>query len=425
MLVNRSPALALALTLAASLFLTRPVEAGTVPTLLANQVLLWDDPTPLPPSGEFGATLAATDGADGSLFVLVGAPNAGAAQLFELPPGTNLWTSHPPIQPTSPQKMPVALDFYALYAGLDPGGATTSIRRTDGQAQVSGIDGAPVSALVTSGTTLAIGQPDYFGGSGRVRIYEQTGPNAWVHAKTFVGGFPDRLGSSLAIDGPVIVAGAPGRGDNGAVYAFARATSWIELQVIDSPAAGQTEAGFGWAVALDGDLLAIGSPYLDRTTAPGELVDAGGVYVYEVITFPFLEFDYQALLRPPGLNHGDRFGQSVDLAASATGGVELVAGAPGEDNSGPNTGAVYRYLRTSHPHASSWHLVSRLVNFDPLDEESLGQTVALGEAGVFAGAPSGLVGEDVSEGRVLFFDFRLFADGFESGDTSAWTESFP
>ncbi len=401
-------------------------QAGTVPTLLANQVLAWDDPTPLPPSGEFGATLSLEDTASGSLFLFVGAPNAGAAQLFELGPDTNLWLSHPPILPTTPQQMPVAVDFYALYATLDPGGATSSLRRADtGQALVSGIDGGEVWALVMSGTTMAIGQPEFFGGSGRVRIYEQTGADTWVHAKTFVGGFPDRLGRSLAIDGAVIVAGAPGRGDNGAVHVYARAASWIELQEIDSPASGQTGAEFGHAVALDGDLLAIGSPFLDRATPPPALIDAGGVYVYEVLTFPFLEFELQALLRPPGLSDVDYFGSSVDVAEPTPGWPVLVAGSPGEDNSGTNTGAVYRYLRTSDPDASSWHPVSRMVNFDPLDFESLGATVALGQLGVFAGAPSGSTGEDVTTGVVLFFDFRIFADGFESGDTSAWTEVVP
>ncbi len=400
-------------------------HAGTVPTRTEDQTLLWDYLTELPPGPAFGATLALADTPDASSIAIVGAPQAGAAQRFSLGPGATSWVSHPPILPTAPQYLPVTAGFYLLYAMLDSGGATTSLRHADsGQVEVSGIDGGWVWALVMDGTTLAIGQPDFFGGSGRVRIYEQQSPGSWMLAKTFVGGFADQLGRGLAIDGPVIVAGAPGRGDNGAVHVYARAGSWIELQEIVSPASSQTGADFGWAVALDGDLLAVGSPYLDRTTAPGALTDAGGGYVYEVVTLPFLEFELQALLRPAEATDHDWFGWSVDLAASPTGSVELVAGAIGEDDGGVNAGAVYRYLRTGNPHASSWHLVHRLKRSEPLDYDQLGTTVALGAAGVLAGAPY-TTEHPGTPGAVLFFGNRIFADGFESGDTSAWTETFP
>lgn len=413
-----------ALALAGLVGLT--LGAAAVETRTESETLFWEHTPALPLASAFGATLALEDTAAGTAFAFVGAPGVGAAQLYELGLDETIWGTHTTLFPTTNQYLPLAIDGFPLYAALDAGGATTSIVRADtGQALVSGISGAGVESLVKSGSTLAFGQPDFFGGSGRVRIYEQNGAGTWVHAETFVGGFGDRLGEALAADGPVVVAGASNEGDNGAVHVYARTTSWIELQEILSPAAGQSDAGFGWAVALDGDLLAIGSPRLDRTTAPGALTNAEGVYVYEVVTLPFLLFELQALLRPPGVNDHDWFGSSVDLVEQSSGAVELAAGAPGDDSGANNSGAVYRYLRTGNPHASSWHPVTRMVNSQPVDLEQLGTTVALGQAGVLAGAPFGSFGAGATSGLVLFFDARIFADGFESGDLSAWDTVVP
>ncbi len=418
-------ALARSATLAGLGLVAHATQVGVVGTRVQSETLFWDHTPELENDAAFGATLAMEDVESGTAFALAGAPGAGAAQLYELEPEDTIWGTHTNIPPTTGQPIPVAVESYALYAALDAGGATTSIRRTSGQVLVAGIDGGPVRSLAKNGSILAIGQPDFFGGAGRVRIYEQNGAGDWVLAETFIGGFPSRLGTALAADGLTVAAGAPNRGDNGAVHVFARAASWIELQVIESPATGQSGAEFGAVVALDGSHLAVGSPMLDRITPPPALTNGGGVHLYDALTFPFLQFELQATLRPPGLAHHDWFGTSVDLLVGGDGAVELVGGAPGDDSGANNAGAVYRYLRTQEPDASSWQLVNRMVNSDPVDLEQLGTTVALGEAGVLAGAPFGSFGAGATSGLVLFFGARIFADGFESGDTSAWTEVVP
>ncbi len=397
--------------------------AGAAGTLTQDETLFWDLDPLLPSNAGFGATLDMAETEAGYTFGIVGS-TAGAARLFELRPDETFWHGHTSIDPTTSQLVPVSVEGFAIYAALDPGGTTSTIRRTEGSVVIPTIDGGPVLSLVKRGTILAIGQPAFFGGSGRVRIYEDHGTGNWVLAKTFGGGFGDRLGAALAIDGQTVVAGAPGRGDNGAVHVYARATSWIELQVIDSPAASQVEAEFGGALA--GDILAVGSPWLDRTTAPGTLIDVGGVYVYEVVTFPFLLFELQALLRPAGATNHDFFGTSVDLFGPAAGSARLVAGAPGEDGEGAtNAGAIHQYARTGEGESSSWVEVTRMISSDPHPFERLGATVAITERGVLAGAPNGVVNSENSSGVVLFFGSRIFADGFESGDTSAWSAVEP
>lgn len=413
-------------------------RAGTVSIFTESETLFWDSEPGLPFDANFGATLAMAESLPGAGIykAFVGAPGAGAARQFEISLDEPGWGGSFSILPTSAQPMSVAFYGFPIHARLDAGGSTTSILRSDtGVVLVAGLDGGPVEALaihhfVPGGgepqvSFLAVGQPDYFGGAGRVRIYEQNGSGSWVLAETFIGGFPSHLGTALTADGLTVVAGAPDGGDNGRVHVFARAGSWIELQVIDSPATGQTEAEFGAAVALEGNHLVVGSPLLDRNTPPPALTNAGGVYVYDALRFPFLQFELQALLRPPGLAHHDWFGSSVDLLPRTTGAVELVGGAPGDDAGANNAGAVYRYLRTGEPDASSWHPVGRMVKDQPVDLEQLGSTVGLEDIGVLAGAPYGQFGGGATSGLVLFFDHRLFADGFESGDTSAWDAVVP
>lgn len=399
----------------------------TPPTLTETQRLAWDQSPALPGGAHFGATLASYDDASGTSLVFIGAPEEGAAQVYGKSALLPAWGSQVTLQPTTSQLLPVACDGFPLYAALDPGGATTSIIQANtGDVLLSGISGGPVASMAKTVGRLAIGQPDYLGGFGRVRIYEQACAGCpWAHAQSFVGPFGSRLGESLDIDGLVLVAGAPNEGDNGAVHIYARAAEWVELQVIDSPASGQTQAAFGKSLALDGDILAIGSPYLDRITPPPALTNAGGVYVYEVTTFPFLEFEIQALLRPPALTHQDWFGSSVDLMQLASGGVELVGGAPGDDGEADRSGAVYRYLRTRDPDATAWRLESRLVDGQAVALGSLGSTVAVGRYGILAGAPDGEDAVGGNSGVVLFFTTRIFADGFESGDTSAWSAVLP
>lgn len=418
----------LACVVASAVVAAPPASAGPPLTRTQDQIIAWDFPSmpELPPTAHFGATLAVGEGSAGEAVALIGAPGAPAGQHYELGPGEPFWTPQLTLLGGSPQPLPADVDTSIIIALLDFGGATTSIEEFGSTTTlVSGIGGGPVETLVKKGDILAVGQPEFFGSAGRVLIYERNSAGTWHLAATFAGGLGDELGRSLAIDGSVLVAGAPKAGDNGAVHIYARGSIWVELQVIDSPAANQLGAEFGGAVALAGDLLAVGSRLLDRTTAPSPLTNSGGVYIYEVVTFPFLEFELQALLRPPTASDHDWFGTSVDLEELTPGWPELVAGAPGEDDGAMDAGAVYRYLRSKHQHASGWRLADRLTSSQPVLLDKLGTTVARGKAGVLAGAPYGSSGEGSNSGLVLFFDARIFADSFESGDASAWTEVQP
>jgi hypothetical protein len=281
------------------------------------------------------------------------------------------------------------------------------------------IPGGAIGAVARDGDVLVVGQPDYEGG-GLVRIYEIDGEDSFVLRATFFGGSGDRLGDSVAVEGAVVVAGAPGDAPNGTVRVYVDVDPWVELQQVDSPAFSQTGARFGASVALAGDFLAIGSPEVDRVTSPGARTDVGAVYVYE---FEFLGFELSTLLRPAGAADDDGVGTSIALHDFGARGLVLAIGTPGEDVDGADEGAVHVFRSAG----AGWSHAARLVDGNGADGDALGTAVAIGELGVLAGAPFADANGVVDQGAVLYFDELLpvFIDDFENAGTGAWSDVQP
>jgi hypothetical protein len=117
--------------------------------------------------------------------------------------------------------------------------------------------------------------------SGAVYMYRRSG-NGWTAGQKLKGSAiaqSRRFGASLAMYGDVLVVGGPeddGRGtDAGAVWVFRLdpvMASWREEQRITADAMSYDR--FGYAVAVSGDYLAVGSPYHDGGT--GNLGDNFG-----------------------------------------------------------------------------------------------------------------------------------------------------
>ncbi len=148
-----------------------------------------------------------------------------------------------------------------------------------------------------------------------------------------------RFGSAVAFDGDLVAVGSPlasagGQAAAGTVSIFRRSGStWsLESTVIRAtPLAGD---GFGSAVALRGDFLAVGAPQAD----PSGKVDAGEATVFR--------FDGSSWVRTgtavsSPVTAGDRYGASLDLGGPSATPV-LAVGATGDDETGAaNCGAVY------------------------------------------------------------------------------------
>jgi hypothetical protein len=284
------------------------------------------------------------------------------------------------------------------------------------------------SAIAKLGSRLAIGESGFGGAAGRVRIYEAdpgTGDSELV--ATFSGETDSSLGHAVAMDGSILVAGAPREGDCGVVHVYVRldttateGVTWTELQTIDCPSATQVDAEFGAAVAISGALLAVGAPRLDRPN-PGGGADFGAVYTFRPVG---LLFELETLLRPGEVEADDRFGSSVALHSTpGTPNVALVAGAPGTDGvGGPDVGAAYLYLDWG----DRWRESGR---FSRLTEGgvSAGTSVAIGGMGILVGAPRYNCNGVVDQGAVFAWNgvVPLFFDGFDRGDLDTWSSVAP
>ena len=176
--------------------------------------------------------------------------------------------------------------------------------------------------VAISGDTIAAAAP--YGASSPVYLFRRAG-RSWVPEARLV--HPDGLpgvgfGVSLALDGHLLLVGAPGEGDGGVVHVYSRrAGQWTLVQRIEGPG-GQ----FGQALALRGDTAVVGAPSEGGHGAAYVLVRSRG------------EFRMAARLVSSAQMDNDAFGTSV-----AMDGDTLVVGAPnlGPVPTEPGRGAIH------------------------------------------------------------------------------------
>lgn len=239
------------------------------------------------------------------------------------------------------------------------------------------------SSVAISSSSLVVGASlDDSGGAnaGAMYIFDRDAASAtgWrleteLRAEDTVSG--DQFGGILALDGTTIVVGVPNDSDvgveSGAAYTFLRAGNiWQPTAKITAHAA-QANDQFGFSVALRGDTLVVGAHFdSDRGT------DAGSAYVFQQTG----AWTQQARLLAAGTEGFDRFGQAV-----AVGGDSLAVGALGDDDAGPDTGAVFVFHQ-DRSQADGWASTIKLTATDADPGDSFGNAVALDDDILLVGA---------------------------------------
>ena len=229
------------------------------------------------------------------------------------------------------------------------GGAASLIATLDGPIHVEpgGNFGNDVALL---GTTLAIGAPGPLGGAGavggRVSIYDiNLGKGSPVQLDVVIEGGSHELsqfGFSVALSESgatrALAAGMPGMdlmpGDHGTVevYRDSGDGQWL-LEASLAPDATSNMDGFGMAVGMGSDLLAVGAPYT-TSTAPAN--GTGIIYRFSPTSNTWL---YETTIHPVGATGGDQFGAAVAVSPG-----KVVFGAPGLASIvGQNTGQALLY----------------------------------------------------------------------------------
>ena len=235
------------------------------------------------------------------------------------------------------------------------------------------------SSVAIRGDLAVIGAKGKETDSGAAYVYERQS-GGWSQVAELVasdGEAGDLFGASVGIAENYVVVGAPGDdndggADVGAVYIFLRGSDGWSEQARLLPSAGATQDSFGVAVAIDGELIAVGSPNDDHNQG----TDAGSVYLYTPNGSTWQE---QAFLVVPDGGTGDRFGYSLALENTT-----LVIGAPGAYNDDVNgwSGLTYVFENTGN----NWAEEARLAASDIFDGEEFGVDVDLSDNYILVGA---------------------------------------
>ena len=247
-----------------------------------------------------------------------------------------------------------------------------------------GIDGATAVAGAPLQNAVTV-----FSGAAYVFTRTATG---WGREQRLVASdaaLSDQFGYSVAIDGDTIVVGSYGNNggglDSGAAYVFTRTAGVWTQQAKLLPADIAPQDGFGYSVAIDGETIVVGSPSDDDAGS-----GSGSAYVFVRSGATWIE---QGKLVAADGAEGDAYGTSVAVHLDTA-----VAGAPGADGAGINSGAAYVATRS----AGTWSQEAELTASVGAELDQFGRAVDVHEDSVIVGAP-GADGVDVDTGSATVF----------------------
>jgi len=228
-------------------------------------------------------------------------------------------------------------------------------------------------AVAIDGETAIVGA--HMDGPGTAWIFTRSG-TVWSQEARLIasdGGFMTMFGWSAALDADTALVGSPWAYgpsvQSGAAYAFARTgTTWSQQAKL-LPLDPVSWAGFGTAVATDGDRAFVGA-----TSAYGAASGSGAVYVFERSGTTWSQV---AKLDAADGAPLDGFGSSLSLL-----GDTLVIGAVGDDDHDLESGSVYVFERSG----SSWTQQAKLTASDGARGDNLGSSVSLDGDTLLVGA---------------------------------------
>lgn len=198
-----------------------------------------------------------------------------------------------------------------------------------------------------SGDTVVVGAPGYKvppglqAGVGAAYVFQLDGGN-WrqtAHIVDDAGQVQDFLGRDVAIDGDVVVVGSEAGGNptslnTGVALVYERANgTWSETSRL-IPAGAGVASEIGYAVDVRGSTIVIGSHRDDQFGT-----DSGAAYVYEKDATGWTQ---KSKLYNPSGRPGDHFGASV-----VTNGDSILVGARFDDDDGTDSGSLYVFAATS------------------------------------------------------------------------------
>ena len=241
------------------------------------------------------------------------------------------------------------------------------------------------AAVAVAGTRIIVGAPlDDAGATdaGSAYFYDLAGATPTVPVGTFTNPAPiigKNFGYAVALNGTVAAIGAPGESTGAAdagsayVYDVASGTPFAVVQTLNNPGPATNDL-FGKVVAVSGSRVVVGCENDD----PGALFDDGSAFVYDMAsgtpTVPVATF------ANPTPAAGDNFGREAAIV-----GTRIVVGAPGDDTAASNAGIGYVFDLTS---GTPTLPVLTLNQPGPAVGQKFGTATAVSGTRVIVGAPS-------------------------------------
>jgi hypothetical protein len=264
------------------------------------------------------------------------------------------------------------------------------------------------AVAISSGTVLvgAIGDDDYGPNSGSAYFFSEDS-TSWQTTIEDQKVWPDQLlrphgsspyfGSSVAIDDRYAVVGMNSTlsASTDMVYVlYYNDTSWISLGTL-FPSDPEVGKKFGASVAIEGDLIAVGSPADDTQTN----FDVGAIYIYEKPIHGWGTMSQTAKLRPSPAGNFSKLGTSVAISGDV-----VVGGAPGAVfNQAGHAGAVFLYEKPG----VGWFDTTQtavLAYDQAIGGTELGFSVDIDSNVVIAGAPSNSISPDSTRNITCVFE---------------------
>ena len=222
-------------------------------------------------------------------------------------------------------------------------------------------------------------------GSGGVNAQTSQSEAMRVQPQGLVG--TAQAGSSVAVDGDVLVVGVPGNASPGfnAGAAFAYQWNGYAWDLIGdlTPSFPMPGDSFGASVAIDGNWIAVGAP----GDGSSGLSNAGVVHVYKVIAG---SVSYIGPLYAGIVEQDAAFGTSVAIDDTV-----LVAGAP----YATGTALLEGQATVFELSGSTWSIAGFLTSPTGTSDENLGMSVDVSGTTILCGAP----GIDSAQGTVLVY----------------------
>lgn len=262
------------------------------------------------------------------------------------------------------------------------------------------------TAVAISGSKIAVSAPKWNSGEGAIYLYSTDGKgkerDEITRLKAFDGQEADarrhqrgtRLGTSLAMQGSTIVAGAPGQDngtstDEGAVYAFDFEEKRAFFKGLAGP--GQAYDFLGSSVDVDGSKIVAGAPGADRS--------GGRLYTFSSRNEGI--HDQRNVLSP----NVDR--RSLGLSVAIDGST-VVGGAPDTGVEGKrDAGAALVFPSSGDGQLAQ---TSKLISSTPAEDARIGRSVAIGDSMILVGSES----VDGGRGALLSYPLKGMDDRTET-----------